>query len=56
MRTLIDIISEDLKQAFVACGYAEKYGQATVSNRLICVSISVTVPWQLQKNIKKRLL
>ncbi len=33
MRTLIDIISEELKQAFTACGYAEKYGQATVSNR-----------------------
>ena len=33
MRTFIDIISEDLKQAFAACGYAEKYGQATVSNR-----------------------
>ena len=33
MRTLIDIISEDLKQAFVACGYADKYGQANLSNR-----------------------
>ena len=33
MRTFIDIISEDLKQAFAACGYAEKYGQTTVSNR-----------------------
>lgn len=33
MRTLIDIISEDLKQAFAACGYADRYGQATVSNR-----------------------
>ena len=33
MRTLIDIISEELKQAFTACGYAEKYGQAAVSNR-----------------------
>jgi len=33
MRTFIDIISEDLKQAFAACGYAEKYGQASVSNR-----------------------
>ena len=33
MRTLIDIISEELKQAFVTCGYDQKYGQATVSNR-----------------------
>ena len=33
MRTLIDIISEELKQAFVACGYEEKYGQVTISNR-----------------------
>ena len=33
MRTLIDIISEDLKQAFTACGYAPKYGQANLSNR-----------------------
>lgn len=33
MKTLIDIISEELKQAFAACGYDETYGQATVSNR-----------------------
>lgn len=33
MKTLIDIIGEELKQAFAACGYDEKYGQATVSNR-----------------------
>ncbi len=33
MQTLIDKISYELKQAFAACGYDEKYGQATVSNR-----------------------
>lgn len=33
MKTLIDIIGEELKQAFVACGYDETYGQATISNR-----------------------
>ena len=33
MNRLIDIISEELKQAFTACGYDEKYGQVTVSNR-----------------------
>lgn len=33
MRTLIDIISEELKQAFSACGYDSKYGQVTISNR-----------------------
>lgn len=33
MKNLIDIISEELKQAFTACGYDEKYGQAAVSNR-----------------------
>lgn len=33
MHTLIDIISSELKQAFKECGYDEKYGQVTVSNR-----------------------
>ena len=33
MNTLIDIISKELKQAFADCGYDEKYGQVTVSNR-----------------------
>ncbi len=33
MKTLIDIISNELRQTFRDCGYDEKYGQATVSNR-----------------------
>ncbi len=33
MNKIIDIISNELKSAFERCGYEEKYGQATVSNR-----------------------
>lgn len=33
MKKLLDIISEEVKQAFTACGYDEKYGRATLSNR-----------------------
>lgn len=33
MKKIIDLISEELKQAFVQIGYEEKYGMVTLSNR-----------------------
>jgi len=33
MRKLIDIISEDVKEAFSACGYKEEFGVVSLSNR-----------------------
>lgn len=33
MKKIIEILNEELKNAFVACGYDEKYAKATVSNR-----------------------
>ena len=33
MKKILDLISEDVTKAFVACGYDEKYGKVTLSNR-----------------------
>ncbi len=33
MKKIVDLISEDIKQAFVLKGYEEKYGAVTLSNR-----------------------
>lgn len=33
MKTILDIISEKLKNTFKECGYEERFGQVTVSNR-----------------------
>lgn len=33
MKKIVDLISEDIKQAFVTKGYEEKYGTVTLSNR-----------------------
>lgn len=33
MKKLLDLISDEVTQAFAACGYDSKYGKATLSNR-----------------------
>lgn len=33
MRKLLDLISDEVTQAFVSCGYDSKYGKVTLSNR-----------------------
>lgn len=33
MKKIVDLLSEDLKQAFISKGYDEKYGAVTLSNR-----------------------
>lgn len=33
MKTILDLIVEELKPAFTGCGYDEKYIRVTVSNR-----------------------
>ena len=33
MKTIIDLIADEVKQAFVDKGFEEKYGMVTVSNR-----------------------
>ncbi len=33
MKKILDIITEEMKQAFVACGYDESYARVTLSNR-----------------------
>lgn len=33
MKKLIDMIAEDVKEAFLACGYEEKFGTVSLSNR-----------------------
>ena len=33
MKKLIDLISEELRAAFAECGYEERFGNASVSNR-----------------------
>ena len=44
MKTIIDLIADEVKQAFVDKGFEEKYGMVTVSNRPdLCNRLSVMV-------------
>lgn len=33
MKTMLDVITEKMKQAFLECGYDEGYAKVTLSNR-----------------------
>ena len=33
MKKILDFITEEMKQAFVGCGYDESYARVTLSNR-----------------------
>ena len=33
MNTMIELITDKIKEAFTECGYDEKYAKVTVSNR-----------------------
>ena len=48
MKGIIDVLQEEVKQAFEKAGYDGKYAKVTISNRPIFVSTSAMVhlPWQ----------
>ena len=33
MKTMIELITDKIKEAFIQCGYDEKYARVTISNR-----------------------
>ena len=50
MKTLIDLITEQVTNAFTGQGYDAKYGKVTLSNRRTCVNTSVTEQWLQQRS------
>ena len=48
MKGIIDVLQEEVKQAFEKAGYDGKYAKVTISNRpdLVSTSAMVRLPWQ----------
>ena len=44
MQELINIIKDEVTKAFVECGYGEKYGYVTISNRPYSASGALPIP------------
>ena len=53
MKTIIELITDEIKNVFTECGYDEAYAKVTVSNRPDLCEFSVTVLWQQPKYIRK---
>ena len=56
MKKILDLISEEMQQAFAAAGYDAELGRVTVSNRPDLVNTSATAPWQAPRSTTKRRL
>ena len=40
MKKILEVLEQELKAAFAACGYEEKFAKVVLSNRRICANIS----------------
>ena len=54
MKTLLNLITAEMEQAFQAADYDPSYAKVTLSIDRIFASTSVMVQWQPQKLIKRR--
>lgn len=53
MKTIIELITDEIKNVFAECGYDEHMRKLQFLTDLTCVSFSVTVLWQQPKHIRK---
>ena len=53
MKKFLEMLTEEMQQAFTAAGYDGSLGKVMLSNRPDCANISVTAPWREQSCIKK---
>ena len=53
MQKILNLITEEMIQAFQKAGYDEKFAKVTLSNRPDYANISAMEPWQLPKPIRK---
>lgn len=56
MKKVLDLISQEVMNAFESCGYDASYGKVGISNRPDLCEFSATERWPVQKNTKKRRL
>ena len=54
MKKLLDLLSEEMGQAFEAAGYDKALGKVGFPIALIFVSFSVMVPWLARNSIIRR--
>ena len=52
MKKILDLISEEVMQAFEAAGYEKELGKVSISNR---PDLCAMAPWQVPRNIRKLL-
>ena len=55
MKKILDLISEEVMQAFEAAGYEKNWVKYLSLTDLIYVNISAMAPWQVPRNIRKLL-
>ena len=55
MKKILEALEQELKAAFTACGYEEKFAKVVLSNRPDRANISATALWQLPRHIKRNL-
>ena len=53
MKTIIELIADEIKNVFTECGYDEAYAKLQFLTDLTCASFSVMVLWQQPKHIRK---
>lgn len=56
MKKLLDLISDEMMQAFEQAGYDRALGKVTLSNRRTCANISVMARWLAQNSTKRHRL
>ena len=56
MKKILDLITGEVTQAFVDCGYDAKYGKVTFPIDRISVNISATERWRRQRSTRRRRL
>lgn len=56
MKKMLDLLTEEVTKAFVECGYDEKYGKVTISNRPDLCEFQCNGAMAAAKEYKKRRL
>lgn len=54
MREVLTLITEEVTKAFVSCGYEEKYGKVSLSNRPDLCEFQCNGRWPRRRLIRKR--
>ena len=55
MKKILELMEQELRAAFTACGYEEKFARVVLTGR-ICANTSATEPWRRRRLTVQSLL